>query len=138
MRPRLRLRSQPLQKFGSFPEAPEEAVLASDTPYRMDSATVEAKAFKIGGGVSAPRILKHVNAQFSEQARRAKYQGVCLISLIIDAHGMPQDVKVKRALGMGLDEKAIEAIRNYRFTPAMKSGKPVASYATMEVSFRLY
>lgn len=95
--------------------------------------------YKIGGGVSAPVALNQVEAEFSDEARRAKYQGVCLISLIVDVHGEPQNPRVVRALGMGLDEKALEAVRKYKFKPAMKDGKtPVPVMITVEVNFRLY
>jgi periplasmic protein TonB len=95
--------------------------------------------YQIGGGISAPVPLNSVEAEFSDEARRAKYQGVCLISMIVDANGMPQNPRVVRALGMGLDEKALEAVRKYRFKPAMKDGKtPVPVMITVEVNFRLY
>jgi protein TonB len=95
--------------------------------------------YRVGGGVSAPVALNQVEAEFSDEARRAKYQGVCLISLIVDAQGNPQNPRVTRALGMGLDEKAIEAVRKYKFKPAMKDGKtPVPVMITVEVNFRLY
>jgi TonB family protein len=77
-------------------------------------------------------------AEFSEEARRQKYQGICVVSIIVDAHGVPQSARVTRSLGMGLDEKALEAVRSYRFRPAVKDGKPVASYVSVEVNFRLY
>jgi len=95
--------------------------------------------YRVGGGVSAPQALNSVEAEFSDEARRAKYQGVCLISLIVDAQGNPQNPRVVRALGMGLDEKAIEAVKKYKFKPAMKDGKtPVPVMITVEVNFRLY
>lgn len=95
--------------------------------------------YQIGGRISAPSIIHSVEAEFSDEARRAKYQGVCVISLIVDAQGNPQNVRVVRALGMGLDEKAIEAIRQYKFKPAMKDGKtPVPVTLNIEVDFRLY
>ncbi|HEY1903827.1 MAG TPA: energy transducer TonB [Terracidiphilus sp.] len=95
--------------------------------------------FRVGGGVSAPVPLNSVEAEFSDEARRAKYQGVCLISLIVDAQGNPQNPRVVRALGMGLDEKALEAVRKYKFKPAMKDGHiPVPVMITVEVNFRLY
>jgi TonB family protein len=94
---------------------------------------------RIGGRVSAPVALNSVEAEFSDEARRAKYQGVCLIQLIVDAQGNPQNPRVVRALGMGLDEKALEAVRKYKFKPAMKDGKtPVPVMITVEVNFRLY
>ncbi len=95
--------------------------------------------FRIGGGVSAPVPIISPEAEFSDEARRAKYQGVCLVSLIVDAQGNPQNPRVIRALGMGLDEKALEAVRKYKFKPALKDGKtPVPVMITIEVNFRLY
>jgi periplasmic protein TonB len=95
--------------------------------------------YHVGNGVTAPVPLNSVEAEFSDEARRAKYQGVCLISLIVDAQGNPQNPRVVRALGMGLDEKALEAVRKYKFKPAMKDGRtPVPVMITVEVNFRLY
>jgi TonB family protein len=95
--------------------------------------------YHVGGGVSAPVALNTVEAEFSDEARRAKYQGVCLVALIVDAQGNPQSPRVIRALGMGLDEKALEAVRKYKFKPAMKDGRtPVPVPITVEVDFRLY
>ncbi len=94
--------------------------------------------YHIGGGVSAPIPIFTPEAEFSDEARRAKYQGVCLISLIVDAQGNPQNPRVVRPLGMGLDEKALEAVRKYKFKPAMKGGTPVPVMMSIEVNFRLY
>jgi TonB family protein len=93
----------------------------------------------VGGAISQPIPLNNVEAEFSDEARRAKYQGVCLISVIVDAQGNPQNPRVVRALGMGLDEKALEAVRKYKFKPAMKDGKtPVPVMINVEINFRLY
>jgi TonB family protein len=94
--------------------------------------------YRIGGGVSAPVPIFTPEAEFSDEARRAKYQGVCLISLIVNANGDPVNPRVVRPLGMGLDEKALEAVRKYKFKPAMKEGKPVPVMMSIEVNFRLY
>jgi periplasmic protein TonB len=95
--------------------------------------------YRVGGGISAPIALVTPEAEFSDEARRAKYQGVVLISLIVDAQGNPQNPRVVRPLGMGLDEKAMEAVRKYKFKPAMKDGHiPVPVMITVEVNFRLY
>jgi TonB family protein len=95
--------------------------------------------YQIGGRVAAPVLVFQPEAEFSDEARRAKYQGVCVVSLIVDAQGNPQSVHVIRSLGMGLDEKAMEAVRKYKFKPAMKDGKtPVAVPITVEVDFHLY
>jgi TonB family protein len=94
--------------------------------------------FRVGGGVSAPRALSTPDPEYSEEARKAKFQGVCVLWLIVGPDGRPRDIKVARTLGLGLDEKAIEAVKNWRFEPAMKDGKPVAVQINVEVSFRLY
>lgn len=93
---------------------------------------------RIGGGVSAPQLIYSVDPEFSDEARRAKYQGLCLVSLIVDANGNPQNIKIVRALGMGLDEKAIEAVKQYKFKPALFKGHPVAVPIDVEVNFRIY
>jgi len=93
---------------------------------------------RIGDGVSAPVALNTVVAQYSDQAQKADYQGVCLVQVIVDAQGNPQNPRIVRALGMGLDEKAIEAVRKYKFKPAMRNGTPVPVMITVEVNFRLY
>jgi TonB family protein len=90
------------------------------------------------GGVSFPVPLVSPEAEFSDEARRAKYQGVCAISIVVDTRGYPQNPRVVRSLGMGLDEKALEAVSRYRFKPALKNGKPVPAIITVEVNFRLY
>lgn len=89
-------------------------------------------------GVTAPIPIYTPEAEFSDEARQQKYQGICLIALIVDTHGNPQNVHVVQHLGMGLDEKAMESIRKYRFKPAMKDGKPVLAAMTIEVDFRLF
>lgn len=90
------------------------------------------------GGVSSPIPVVSPEAEFSDEARRAKYQGVCMISIIVDTRGYPQNPRVVRSLGMGLDEKALDAVRRYRFKPAVRDGRPVPVRITVEVDFRLY
>ena len=94
-------------------------------------------AYRIGGDVSAPVVISKVEPEYSEEARKAKFSGSVLLSLVIDANGMPRDIKVIRPLGLGLDEKAIEAVSHWRFRPGMKGGRPVATQANIEVNFRL-
>ena len=79
----------------------------------------------IGGGVSAPTVLSKVEPEYSEEARKAKWQGTVILQLVVDEHVMPQQMRVTRSLGLGLDQ------------PGMKDGKPVPVIATIEVNFRL-
>ncbi|HWR36284.1 MAG TPA: energy transducer TonB [Clostridia bacterium] len=94
--------------------------------------------FRVGGGVSAPRALDTPDPEYSEEARKAKYQGTVVLWLIVGPDGQPRDVRVARSLGMGLDQKAVEAVRRWKFEPAMKDGRPVAVQINVEVNFRLY
>jgi periplasmic protein TonB len=95
-------------------------------------------AYHVGGGVHAPKVLFRVEPEFSEEARKNKMQGVVILRVIIGTDGKPHEVSVQRSLGMGLDEKAIEAVRQWRFEPGTKDGQPVPVEVSMEVSFHLY
>jgi len=94
--------------------------------------------YRVGGGVSAPRVVYDPDPEYSEEARKAKYQGTVVLWLVVSPEGKPQAIKVTRSLGMGLDEKAIEAVRQWRFEPAQKDGHPVPVQISVEVNFRLY
>jgi periplasmic protein TonB len=94
--------------------------------------------FHVGGGVSAPKAIFSPDPEYSEEARKAKFQGTCVLGLIVGPDGRPRDIHVLRSLGLGLDEKAMEAVKNWRFDPAMKDSKPVAVQISVEVDFRLY
>jgi protein TonB len=93
---------------------------------------------RIGGGVSAPVLQYSVEPEFSEEARKAKAAGNVLVTLIVDVNGRPQDVHVLRGVGMGLDEKAVEAVKQYKFKPAMENGKPVPVQLNVEVNFQIF
>jgi periplasmic protein TonB len=94
--------------------------------------------YRVGGGVSAPRILFAPDPEYSEEARKAKYQGTVVLWVVVGPDGRPRDVRVQRSLGLGLDEKAMEAVRSWKFEPARKDGQPVAVQINVEVNFRLY
>jgi TonB family protein len=94
--------------------------------------------YSVGGGVSAPRVLYQPEPEFSEEARKAKYQGVVGLNVIVGADGRIHQAQVVRSLGMGLDEKAIEGVKLWKFEPAKKDGRPVAVAVYVEVDFHLY
>ena len=94
--------------------------------------------YRVGGGVSAPRALFTPDPEYSDEARKAKHQGVVILWAIITPDGTATNIKVARSLGMGLDEKAMDAVKNWRFDPALKDGHPVAVQVNIEVNFRLY
>ena len=84
-----------------------------------------------------PVVKNRVDPEYSEDARRAKVEGVVVLWAIIDTDGRAHYIRVARVLGHGLDEKAIEALRRWKFTPATSEGKPVPSAVNVEVNFRL-
>lgn len=94
-------------------------------------------AYRPGGGVTNPIPIYRQEPQYSEEARKQKWQGSVLISLVVNEKGMPVDIHVVRPLGLGLDEKAVEAVSHWKFEPGKKDGKPVAVQAQIEVTFRL-
>ena len=94
-------------------------------------------ALKVGGGVTAPQLLHKVEPEYSEEARKAKYQGTVILYIEVDPTGKATNIHVQRSLGLGLDEKAIEAVKKWTFTPGKQNGKPVTVQATVEVNFRL-
>jgi TonB family protein len=88
--------------------------------------------------VTSPVPIFDPDPEYSEEARKLKQQGVVVLWVVIGVDGRPQQMKVQRSLGMGLDEKALEAVSKWRFKPAMRDGKPVPVAVNVEVSFRLY
>ncbi len=94
-------------------------------------------AYKPGGDVSNTIPVNRPEPQYSEEARKAKWGGTVLLSLVVDETGHTKDIHVVKPLGLGLDEKAIEAVTKWTFKPGMKAGKPVAVQAQIEVTFRL-
>jgi periplasmic protein TonB len=94
--------------------------------------------FKVGGGISAPQAVSTPDPEYTEEARNAKTQGTCILWLIVDDKGRPRNIRVVRGLGFGLDAKAVQAVQQWRFEPAMKDGKPVNVQISVEVGFHLY
>jgi protein TonB len=94
--------------------------------------------FRVGGGVSAPHAIYAPDPDYSDEARRAKFQGTVMLWVVIGPDGKPRDIRVARTLGMGLDQKAIDAVKEWKFEPAMLDGRAVAVEVNIEVTFHLY
>lgn len=90
-----------------------------------------------GHSASFPQLIYKVEPEFSEEARKAKYSGVVLLEIEVDSSGRPRGFRVLASPGLGLDQKAIDAVRQWRFRPGYRDGRPVVTQATVEVSFRL-
>jgi len=95
-------------------------------------------AFRIGGNVSAPQCIYCPDPEYSEEARKARHQGVVVLWAVVDENGRSRDVRVQKSLGLGLDEAAVRAVQNWRFKPAERFGKAVPVYMAIEVNFHLY
>jgi protein TonB len=90
-----------------------------------------------GRGVIPPELLYKVEPEFSEEARKAKHQGVVVLAIEVDTGGQVRNVRVRQSLGLGLDEKAMDAVTHWRFRPGVLNGKPVITEALVQVSFQL-
>ncbi|HYL92849.1 MAG TPA: energy transducer TonB [Alphaproteobacteria bacterium] len=88
--------------------------------------------------VTAPVPKYAPEPEFSEEARRLKYQGVVTLAAVIGTDGRPHNLRVVRSLGMGLDEKALEKAKTWLFEPGKRNGRPVAVNMYLEVNFRLF
>ena len=95
-------------------------------------------AFRIGGNVSAPQCIYCPDPEYSEEARKARHQGVVVLWAVVDEGGRAQQIRIQKSLGLGLDEAALRAVQNWRFRPAERFGKPVPVYMAIEVNFHLY
>jgi protein TonB len=93
---------------------------------------------QVGGNVTAPIPIYQPEPEFSAEAKKSKFMGVVTVSIIVDKKGRPQNVHVTKGVGHGLDEKAVEAVKKYRFIPAKENGKPVAVGMNVEVNFEIF
>ncbi len=93
--------------------------------------------FRPGGDVTAPVLIHQVEPEYSEEARKAKYQGTVVIHCVVDTNGAVRNIRLAQSVDLGLDEKAIEAVRQWKFRPGTRDGLPVPVWAAIEVTFRL-
>ena len=89
------------------------------------------------GSLTEPVLLYKVDPEYSEEARKAKLQGVVMVRAVIDVRGQVQNIAVAQGLGLGLDERAMAAVEKWKFRAGMRNGKPVATSALIQLSFRL-
>jgi TonB family protein len=125
-------------KSDAAPDAQTGGVVGS-SPKPDGGGGTSGGIYHRGEGASDPKVIYRVDPVFSEKARKAKYQGLCVLNIVVEPDGTPSNIHVASKLGMGLDEKAIEAVKKWRFQPSMKDGHPVR-YGPVEVDmdFHLY
>jgi len=117
---------------------PEQYIAAEGASFDLAPRSDDEVIFKVQPPVRPPRALLSVDPNYSEEARRAKYQGTMRLNVVVGADGRPHTVAVSRSLGKGLDEMAVKVLPMWRFEPAKKDDKPVAVEISVEVSFNLY
>jgi TonB family protein len=115
-----------------------QSVLAAKVAARLNQPAPEAPTvYSPGGPITPPRMNVHVAPEYSEEARKKKLQGTIQLSFVVDATGAATQVAVLRPIGFGLDEKAMEAVSQWKFSPGTKNGTPVAVQTQAEVTFHL-
>jgi len=110
------------------------------TSQTASQARPYGQVYHVGKDVSAPVLISSVQPEFPKSAlgTKDKFEGKCLIGLVVDSSGVVRDVHVKRSLRPDFDENAIKAVEQYRFEPAKRSGEPVAVSLTVEVNFQKF
>jgi len=136
-----------VENEGSPRQLSSEQPKAPDSPAGATGNTLEAPdrgpdnaaggVESVGNGTSAPVLISKVDPEYSEEALKAKYSGSVYLSIMVNTDGKAEDIKVVKSLGMGLDEKAVEAVQKWRFKPGMNKGAPASVRAQVEVNFRL-
>ena len=109
----------------------------SARPALVRTADNNSGVYRVSASVSAPTLLSKTEPEYSEEARAAKYQGTVVVYVEIGPDGVAHNAQITRSLGMGLDQKALDAISQWRFKPGTKDGVPVTVSASIEVNFRL-
>jgi periplasmic protein TonB len=103
-----------------------------------DQPSLPPGVYKVGAGITPPRATYAPNPEYSDKARRAKVNGIVIVSLIVTPEGNTRDVQIVQSLTPDLDKKAVEAVKKWKFQPATKDGEPVAVRIKVETDFRLY
>jgi TonB family protein len=92
---------------------------------------------KIGGKVSAPKLIHTAYPEYTEWAKQEKINGTVVLKLVVDRNGLPQNVHVVQSLGYGLDENAVATVKKYRFKPALEAGKPVPVELNIQMKYEM-
>lgn len=127
-----------LQTSAQLPGIDPITLRPVETKQSSNGADPSKSVYRVGGGVKPPKPIISPDPEYTKAARKAKRQGIVVLWMVVGADGLPRDIKVIRSLDVGLDQKAMEAVRKWRFEPATRDGVPVAVQINVEVDFRLY
>jgi TonB family protein len=111
--------------------------IAIASPLAALSQQADEKTYKVGNGVTPPRVLSKVEPEYTKEASAAKISGSVLLALVVGSDGVARDIQVKQSLDPGLDANAISAVQQWKFQPGTKDGQAVNVMATIEINFRL-
>ena len=131
----LQLRTNPDQEINLQKAQGKEATLKFVDSRSQPLSNNDTDLSKLGRAVTPPVILHQAQAEFSDEARKKQINGACLVSLVVDAQGMPRDLRIEKSIDPVLDRNALIAISEYRFKPASKDGIPVPVKIEIEVGF---
>jgi TonB family protein len=134
--PNCRFSAQFLSVAGvaSIPEESSEPKSDSQSSNEASSTPIA----KVGNGVSPPHVTRQHEPEFTDEARRVKFEGVTTLMLIVSKEGNAGNIRIVNPLGCGLDERAVQTVSEWKFMPALKGGEPVAVQIAVEVSFHTY
>ncbi len=124
----------------SVPSYSAQVLSDDDFNKEVDARVAAGSLLRLvtGPGVTPPKAIHTADPTYSQEAKDARIQGTVLLRMIVEADGVPSEIHVSRGMGHGLDEKAIETVRRWKFAPATKDGKPVAVVINIDVAFHLY
>jgi TonB family protein len=114
---------------------PSMAETSDDPRSRLPDGTV---VYRVKNGVTPPKLSKAPDPEYTEPARALRLQGTSVLWFVLDENGIPSRIRIVRPLGVGLDDRAVEAVRTWKFNPATLDGHPVPVQVNVEVNFRLY
>lgn len=109
-----------------------------EVPAEKATKPVPDSARRVGGGVTAPKVLFAPEPQYNEPARALRKTGTTLIYLQVDKAGNPGHIRILRPIGVGLDELSVLVVRRYRFQPATENGQPVAVELNVELNYQIF
>lgn len=130
-------RYRPTLVDGEPAEVITEVVVTFPPGERLAEFEGTPRVFRIADGVTPPQLLSKVEPEYTPEAKEAKLEGTVVLTCVIGADGQPRDIQVVKWLGLGLDQKAVEALERWRFRPGFKDGRAVPVEATIEMNFRL-
>lgn len=113
------------------------ALTAVQPAWSQNETKSGRQAYKVGDGVTAPKVLSKTDPEYTPDAKDAHIEGTVILRCVITSEGVADDITVVQGINPGLDQKAMEAIAKWTFQPGTKDGQPVDVYATIEVNFRV-